>query len=62
MKILKKYILAASLQLGTKGTLCSKKLTFNKKRLFVVSCKIKFLKCNTLQNTSGVHGIDREVS
>ena len=39
-----------------------KKRIFNKKCLFIVLCKIRFLKCNTLQDTSGVRGIDSEVS
>ena len=39
-----------------------KKLIFNKKRLLIVLHKVKFLKCNTLQDTLGVRGVDSEVS
>ena len=61
VKILKKYILTALLQLGTEGT-CCKKIIFNKKHLFIILRKIKFLKCNTLQDKSGVCGMDSEFS
>ena len=39
-----------------------KKLIFNKNRLLIAFRKIKFLKCNTLLDTSGVRGVDSEVS